>query len=351
MGPARDRRPAVQPVGAAPLSSRVAAVAVAGLAWAAAAGSARAEPAAEEARGEVHLEAPAAGPACEAGPAGDRFPTCFDLGTRLYVGGDAAWREGGDGEGDDGGGDLAPVGTFGLAVRHVVTTEDPAVWWRLEHVVLESRVGRGLVDGAAYRGRYIRHSRDGRIVLPTSPPRKIFLPFDLGAEVDVGTLRAVRGAGGVEEGGKGGAELGVVRTGLFLEVLRSPSFRHRLALGAVGRWDVSIEEADGDPGGGGGGLNATEQRVAPFTMGMLAGHIESASGLTMLDLSAEGGRTWSSETGWHWGWSGRASLERILVALDDRPLSIVGELKRTDPGGWSAAAGLRIALWAPPGPP
>jgi hypothetical protein len=268
-------------------------------------------------------------PVCEMGPAEDPFATCFDPGTRFHLGASALVSEGV--------GEPAVVGSTGLAVRHVVSTDDPAVWWRLEHVVLDSQLGREVLDATAYRGRFIRHSRDGRIVLPTSPPRKIFLPFDLGAEVEVGAVRTLDRGDNVE--------LGVVRTALFLEILRSPSFGKRLAIGGVARWDLSAVRAGDDH-------DLVEHRVAPFTLAMAAARVESASGLTLFDLSLEGGRIWSSETGWRSALSGRATFERVLIALDDHPLSLFAQAGYADPGqGLFAISGLRFGWWSPPGPP
>lgn len=271
-------------------------------------------------------------PRCLAGPAGDPFPTCFDPGRRLVVGASAV--------GEAGQGGVRGAVDLAALARHVVATDDPAVWWRLEHVVLEASARDGALDGALYRGRFIRHSRDGRIVLPTSPPRKIFLPFDLGAEAEVGAIAARDGGDRLE--------LGVVRTGLFIEVLRSPSFRRRVAIGAAARWDVSGALEAGE-------LSAHAHRVAPFSLAMAALHLESASGLTVLDLAGEGGRTWSSERGWHAAGSAHASLERVVIALDDRPLSIYARASAGTAGtlleGRALVVGLRLGLIAAAGPP
>lgn len=285
-------------------------------------------------------------PTCWAGPAGDQFPTCFDLGTRVTLG--LAWSAtsatGGAG-GDPGSGagipgaaaSSEPVGSMAIAVRHVMTTDDPGVWWRLEHVVLDARVGRDSTRGVLYSGRYVRHARDGRIVLPTSPPRKLYLPFDLGAEAEVGRIAT--------RGGADRIDVGVVRTGFFGELLRSPSFRRRLELGVAARWDLTGSASSSD-------LTVTEHRVAPFTLVMAAAHFESASGLTSLDLAAEAGRTWSTERGWESTAAASGALERILLAVNNRPLSVYARASYDARGAGGAAwVGLRIGVFAPPGPP
>jgi hypothetical protein len=262
-------------------------------------------------------------PSCVAGPPGDPFATCFDPGNRLVVG---VALVSGDGLGG------AAAGVASLAVRHVVSTEDPDVFWRLEHVLFDSRIGDSTFDLAIYRGRFIRHSRDGRIVLPTSPPRKLFLPFDLGAEAALGAIET--------RDSRERFAVGVLRTALFVEVLRSPSFRRRVAFGAAGRWDVHGSAVDLD-------LSAEDHHVAPLSLAMAAVHLESASGLTVLDLAAEGGRAWSSATGWRAAGRASASLERVLVAVEDRPLSLYAEAGYAGPGrGKYAALGVRLGVIA-----
>ena len=283
-------------------------------------------------------------PSCWAGPAADRFPTCFDPGTRITLGLGFMGTSATDPVGSDpasavpgAGAWSGLVGSMAIAVRHLMTTDDPGVWWRLEHVALDARVGRGSLDGVLYRGRYIRHARDGRIVLPTSPPRKLYLPFDLGAEAEVGRIAA--------RGGADRIDVGVVRTGFFGELLRSPTFRRRLELGVAARWDLTGS-------GSGSDLAITEHRVAPFTLAMAAAHIESATGLTSLDLAAEAGRTWSTERGWENTASASAALERVLLAVNNRPLSLVARAGYDGRGaGGVAWVGLRVGLVAPPGPP
>jgi hypothetical protein len=303
-------------VGPAALSGRAAAALVAALAVAGAgAAAARAEP------------------ACSAGPPDDPFPTCFDPGQRLVVGAEVAATT----DQPAGAGAAAGSLVLGLGVRHIVATDDPSVWWRLEHVVFDARVRQGALSGVVYRGRYVRHSRDGRIVLPTSPPRKLFLPFDLGAETTVGAVDTR------DDGAH--LDVGVVRVGLFGDLLRSSTFRRRLALGAAARWDLSATRTAGD-------TTVDQHRVAPFTIAMASAHAESDTGLTIADLDLEGGRTWTTTEGWRPAAAAHASLERVLIAFDDRPVSLYAQAAWSDPGpAASLAIGLRVGLLASPAPP
>ena len=50
--------------------------------------------------------------------------------------------------------------------------------------IAATRATRDAIRATLYSGRYLRHSEDGHLVLPFGRPRKIFLPFDLGAEAE-----------------------------------------------------------------------------------------------------------------------------------------------------------------------
>jgi hypothetical protein len=246
--------------------------------------------------------APARAAPCVGGVAPREFPICFDPGNRLVL--EAGW-------GGVGG---------ALRLRHRVRTSDPGVSWRLEHTVLEARWDGTTLRGVVYQGRYLRHSRDGHIMLPTSPPKKLWLPFDIGAEADAGALRLVPGDPHVD--------VGVVRAAVVLEPLRSGSFRARLTVGPLVRWDV-LADLDSK--------TADEHRVVPFTEGAAALHLESRDGLSVLDVRAEGGASWSSTTGWGRAASTELGVERVLVAVNDVPIAAFAQ------AGWSGGVGGRGA--------
>jgi hypothetical protein len=255
---------------------------------------------------------------CRAGPAGDPFAVCFDPGNRLVL---------------QLGGDTGSTGGFvgaGASARGYMTTDDPTIYWWHEHDIGETVYDGEHVRGAVYRGRYLRHSRDGHIVLPTSPPRKLFLPFDIGAEADVGTFDARTDAPLVD--------LGVLRTALLFEVTRSGDYRRRLTFGVAGRWDVVADLRDGS-------IAVPESFVAPFSLGVAALHLESKDGLVVFDTSVEAGPRWSSVADWGHLVRAQASFERVLIALDDHPLSLWAQAGWEDPGrGAWALAGARFVL-------
>ncbi len=218
---------------------------------------------------------------------------CFDPGNRLVL------------EGGTGGVRVA------LALRHVVTTDDPSVTWRMTHALVDARWDGARVKGALYQARYVRHSTDGHIMFPTSPPTRLHFPFDLGVELGVGLVDAApRG---------GDARLGVFRVAPMFDLVRASDFRVRLAVGARGRWDLALAD-DG----------SAAHVVAPLSEGELALHLESRDGLTVVDGRGHAGRAWSTATGWGTSVGGELGAERTLFALNDQPVAAFAQ------GGWSS---------------
>ena len=214
------------------------------------------------------------------------YPVCFDPGNRLRL-------------------DATTDGLGGaIQLRHTVLVDDPDVSWRLEHQIASVRIAGSSIRGAAYSGRYVRHSSDGHLVLPFGRPRKIFLPFDIGAEAEVGSLTGST---------SGELHVGAIRTAALIELSRASHFRRRVAIGAVARWDL---EVDADS------RSAREHAVAPFSLAALDLRAESASGLTLAGVRAEAGGVWSTETGWRRWLSAEAEVERVLIAVQDRPVSL-----------------------------
>jgi hypothetical protein len=222
---------------------------------------------------------------------GEPFPVCFDVGNQLFVSGGTSGFGG------------------GIRLRHAMTFDDePDLTWKLEHRLLEGSA-LGLdheIDGAVYRGRYLRHARDGHLVLPLGLPKKIFLPFDIGAETAVGTVR--RG-----HADDAALEIGAVRVAGLIDWSRTSSFRKRLAIGVLGHWDMSVDSAEPE---------ILEHRVMPLTGLAASAGFESASGLTLGSAAIEAGRAWSTSEGWEWSARASVNAERTLIAINDRPLSI-----------------------------
>lgn len=227
---------------------------------------------------------------------GGRFATCFDPGNRLLL--------------------RASTGGFGavLQLRHIIHFDDePDLVWKMEHTLADvsylgiwQRYGAGL-----YRGRYLRHARDGHVILPFSTARKLFLPFDVGAEADVGLLS--------QQVGDDTAHLRIVRTAALIDIGRSESFARHLAFGTAARWDVDLTDETM--------VDVVDHHVAPFSTAVADAYAESASGLTLAALRVEGGTVWSSQTGWGSQVTADARLERVILAFNDRPMSLYGGVR------------------------
>ena len=244
---------------------------------------------------------------------GRRFAACFDPGNRLSL------TAGTDGFGGR------------IALRHLIRfDDDPDLEWKLEHALLDA-THAGFTDrfsGVLYRGRYIRHARDGHLVLPLfGHTRKVFLPFDIGALAEVGQVRWQP---------DGTATIGVIKTAALIDLARSRDFRYLLAVGPVARWEVGLDRHP---------IAIMEHTVAPFSAGLFAFKLESASGLSWAELRVEAGTAWHSRTGWKPDVSGEATIERIVLAINDRPISLVAGLRHDSLTEETVARiGVRIAI-------
>jgi hypothetical protein len=222
---------------------------------------------------------------------GGRFATCFDLGNRLSI------TAGSDGFGGS------------LALRHLVTFDDePDLVWKLEHQMIDATHGtfEDRFTGTIYRGRFLRHARDGHIVLPLGTPKKFFLPFDVGGFIEAGRLEWVPDTTAVK--------IGVVKTAALIDLARTRSFRRRIAFGPVAKWDV---DADRDE------MVLTQHTVSPFTSMLANVRLESATGRTVANFELEAGEVWRNQTGWGFDARAEASLEQIVLAINDHPIAMV----------------------------
>ena len=240
---------------------------------------------------------------------GSSFATCFDPGNRLEL------SAGSSGLG------------AGVRWRYFAKVDDE-LHWRIEHQFASFLVNGDAFAGVLYAGRYVRHSRDGHIVIPLGTPKKVFLPFDIGVEAEVGRLSGPFAQNDVE--------LGIVRMALMFDLSRSADFRRRLAVGAVARWDASGERDE---------VRISEHRVAPLSIGLVDVYLEDRPGLTLANLRVEAGTSWSTVGAWQENVIAQASLERVLIAINDRPLSVFvdGSYNLGDKE-FKAAAGIRFAL-------
>jgi hypothetical protein len=254
----------------------------------------------------------AADPCTGVSRTGGRFATCFDPGNRLSL---TAGSEGFGGT---------------IALRHEMRFDDePDLMWRLEHTLVDVNhaIREGRFTGGLYRGVYIRHARDGHIVIPLGTPKKVFLPFDVGGYAEVGTL-----SWRPDER----ARLAIVKTGALFDFARSTSFRRRFAFGPAARWTVDVEKLPRDFG---------EHHVAPFSTAVAMFHVEDRAGLLVGDLRAEAGMVWHSKRGWEAEARAEATLERIMLAINDRPIALtLGLGYETEAAEAIARIGARVVL-------
>ncbi|MBL9015981.1 MAG: hypothetical protein JNL83_17470 [Myxococcales bacterium] len=245
---------------------------------------------------------------------GRRYPVCFDPGNRLSV------TAGSDGFGG------------AVALRQTIHFEDdPDLQWKLEHQIAEVASAGGAIGLTAllYRGRYVRHTRDGHLVLPLGRPRKIFLPFDIGGLVEAGRLTRLP---------DGAYELGIVKTAALVDLWRTRDFRRRLAFGPVARWEVGLARDTS--------VVLKDHVVAPFSAGIANLHAESRDGLTTADVTIEAGTAWTTGGGWRADARAEATLERIVLAVNDRPIAlIVGARYRAATDEAIASVGARVVLF------
>ncbi|HTR49233.1 MAG TPA: hypothetical protein VMJ10_00920 [Kofleriaceae bacterium] len=227
--------------------------------------------------------------------AGARFATCFDPGNRLVL--DAATSGFGG----------------GIAIRHDITFEDePDLIWKMSHELANAEwapLDNNRFDGLLYRGIYVRHSRDGHVVLPTDPPKKIFLPFDIGALVEVGRL---------ETHSPTSATLGIVETAALVDLARSRSARWRAAIGPSASWRVELDRMP---------LAISDHAIAPFSSLLVDLHGESDDGLWIGEARGEAGYFWHLDRGWLVEERAEASLERVVLAIDDRPVALYAAVR------------------------
>lgn len=244
---------------------------------------------------------------------GGPFALCFDPGNRLSL------TAGSDGIGGS------------LAVRHVITFDDePDLVWKMAHVIGDASHA-ALTDrfaGVLYRGRYLRHARDGHITFPLGDPKRIFLPFDVGGLAEVGALRW--------RPDSATAALEVIKIAPLIDIARTRGFRYRLAFGPTARWDVAIARD---------GHSITSHQVTPFSQAVVELAAESRDGRLTGELTLEGGLAWHDQAGWQRRAAVAATIERIVLAINDRPVALtLGVGYQSEDDELTAKVGARVVL-------
>jgi hypothetical protein len=267
---------------------------------------------------------------------GRTLRVAFDPGRTLEIG--AGWAASRDSKSD-----LPSDLTLrtGLTYRHRIEFPDEGITWKLTHEVGHtwfSPADHGFIVGELYALRFLRWSRDGSIVFPSSPPRRIGFPLGLGFEVGAGSVDLER-----DDTLRG--EVGVGRGALLFDVVRSPAHGAWLTLGVGPRYALRV--AEGHP---------VDHLVVPFSEPELAGHLELGGGHHVLSANVGGGYAWMPR---HPGGArearGALGYAIVVAALNDAPVSLRADasFRADDPpllgrpavefrGGASAVLGLPL---------
>jgi hypothetical protein len=159
-------------------------------------------------------------------------------------------------------------------------------------------------DVTAYQGIYLRHLEEGFILIPTSTPIRIPFPFDISISPSFGRWERTSPSGF-------GDRLEIVRCTLLLDAARDPTGIQRLAFGPELSYALARSPT-----------NSLQNELEPLSGGQVRLRNESDDGL------------WAAQADLHVGWlivPGRASgidselvasLERVLIAVNDEPLSL-----------------------------
>lgn len=278
--------------------------------------------------------------------AGRRFRVAFDPGTRWMVGG--AWAPGRLGA--DGGGAAAGAIETALSVRYALPFPEDDVLWKHTHEVLATRLwlgaldatgGAPLVTATLYRGTFLRWQRDGFVTLPTSPPRRLSLPVNIGFDAVVGRFETAPPGTGLA------ATVGVVRAEVLFDVWRVPRLGSYAQLGIGPAYDIWLPGSWESPSAIGVAHLVTPGSGASFTV-----HHEWANGRQQVEARVEGAWRWSSHAAWGAAVGALARYEVIWLALNDQPVSAFVEtawrydalLPADAAHDVRALAGLRFAL-------
>jgi hypothetical protein len=245
---------------------------------------------------------------------GARFRVRFDPGERLILGAGAETLAGGV---------AGLVAAPGLAIELglLLRGERPApgwdVHWKRNHELARLRLhpaagARGAaIEGALYRGIFLRQSRQGTLTLPVTPPLALPLPFDVGVRVTVGRLH---GALSPEPAGPS-IDAGVVQGEVLADFWRSRQAGRWLTVGIGGSYEVGLRRDDA-------GALLRDHRVSPMSTLALAFHSERADGLAAGGVRAEASHRWSSARGWERAYRVDADFELTPAAANDRPLAL-----------------------------
>ena len=189
----------------------------------------------------------------------------------------------------------------------------------------------------AYEGVARRHVDEGFLLLPTNPPARLPFPLDLGLYA-----RVARYERRVEEGT--GWTLETARIAMLLDPVRSPSGRYHFGLGPALAHQLTHDGT------------ALRHELTPLTALQVVMSFESDDGLWVFRTVGHAGWTFDPtafQSGGAFRVRGEVSLERVLVAVNDQPVSLqlraagafndAGSVKQSE---WSVGGALKLQLFA-----
>jgi hypothetical protein len=260
--------------------------------------------------------------------AGEPFPVCFDPGDGLLLGSGVQSRDG----------VVETSLRLGLLVRSGRASRSKGTPWFNAHRFVQTEAllapGRRGVSLTLYEASLRRHLEEGFILIPTARPVRIPFPFDLTMALRAGhwERRFWEGPGWTLETG---------RAALLLDPVRSDTERAWLGLGPAAS-HVLRRTPDG-----------LVQELTPFTSLMLDAGYETENGWWALRASGLAGWSYGLDGETRFRARAEASLERLLVALNDEPvwLRVSGAYVRGDAGvargtEWTAGVGLVVRAFS-----
>ncbi len=264
--------------------------------------------------------------------AGRTFRTCFDPGHRLEAA--AGVRAASAGGARGGALDLSAAWRW----RGDTRGQGGAVEWLRDQAVLA--LDAALVAGAAeearavaWRGTFVRRLAEPFILLPGPRPVRFPFPFDVGMAVEAAGVRWERTR-------EREAELTVLRSTLLLDVARHLGGVRRAAFGPALAYDLWL-----------GRDAAPVHVIVPFTGAALDLVAESAGGLWVGALTARAGAALRVPGGFAGYAAAALSVERVLMAVNDRPvalgLRLSGEHGATGRAPTRVEAGLVVRVTSP----
>jgi hypothetical protein len=242
-----------------------------------------------------------------------RFRTRFDPGNRWRLA--TAWGADFDMSG------VAGIGAVPWQLDNVIDlrngcARDEDGCWKNRHRLAAISVaplslneaGWPAMDLVLYEGEFIRHRKSPHIVIPSIPPRRLFVPFDFGVSVRTAGLAvpalADEAAWNIE----------VIDARLLLEFWRSERAGSALVLGIGSRYDLLVTSREGD--------TALEHVLSPFTATSLTFRHEWGDGRQRAQVSADYHPLWSSKHGFAHALDAGARYDITLLAINDHPVSL-----------------------------